>query len=126
MENRGIEVELLIDSAPIKETLERIGICNEKTRSIYPSCYLINSEGKNYIIHFKNIFYLEDKPSTISNSDNVRQSTIAKMLEEWGMVKIVSDDNLVKLETYPKIFVLPHSKRSEYKIIHKYRTPKSN
>ncbi len=126
-EVKGIQVELLVHFNVVRETLERIGIVNKKTKTLYPSCYLLHKKiGKNkdesgyYLIHFKNLFLLDGKPSDISEEDNLRQTAIAKLLERWGIVKIVSQENVIEREQYPFLFVLGHDKKDEYTIKHKY------
>lgn len=125
-EVKGIKVEILTHFNVVRETLERIGIVNKKTKTLYPSCYLlhkrtgVNKDSEYYIIHFKNLFLLDGKPSDISEEDNLRQTAIAKLLERWGIVEIVSQENVVEKEQYPFLFVLGHDKKNEFTIKHKY------
>lgn len=119
-EVKGIEVTLKTHFNVARETLERIGIVNKKTKTLYPSCYLLHKKNRYYIIHFKNLFLLDGKPSDISEEDNLRQTAIAKLLERWGIVEIVSQENVVEKEQYPFLFVLGHDKKNEFTIKHKY------
>lgn len=114
----GIEVELTKPFSVVRESLERIGIVNRSKRVINPSCYLLHKRGRYYIIHFKNLLELDGKQTTFDDDDAVRQSTIAKLLERWGLVKII-DATLVEEETC-HVFVLPFKDKSDYEIVHKY------
>lgn len=118
--NRGIEVELLSNFSTIRETLERMGIANQKKKMIYPSCYLLSKKGKYYIIHFKNLFYLDGRKDAMQEEDTLRQTAVAMLLEKWGLVKIVNRDNLPSPEECPFIFVLPFAQKEGWTIVHKY------
>lgn len=119
-EVKGIEVELLSHFNVIRETLERVGIVNKKTNTLYPSCYLLHKKNKYYIIHFKNLFELDGRKNNFDEQDNLRQTAIAKLMERWGLVKIVDTKNVVEAEQYPFLFVLNHNDKDKYKIEHKY------
>lgn len=125
-EVKGIKVQLLSHFNVIRETLERIGIVNKNTKTLYPSCYLLhkrtgpNKDSEYYIIHFKNLFLLDGKVSNLTEEDELRQTAIAKLLERWGIVKIISQENVIEKDQYPFLFVLGHDKKDEYTIKHKY------
>jgi len=116
----GIEVELKSHFNVVRETLERVGIVNKKTNTLYPSCYLLHKKNKYYIIHFKNLFLLDGRKSNYDEQDNLRQTAIAKLMERWGLVDIVSKENVVESEQYPFLFVLSHEQKDKFKIEHKY------
>jgi hypothetical protein len=109
----------------IHENLERIGIVNKTEKIIYPSCYLIkntNSEGKTTysIVHFKELFTLQGKPSTFTQLDAIRRNTIVYCLQKWNLVKVINPDDISHI-TKRKIDVIKHCDKSQYKIIHKFR-----
>jgi hypothetical protein len=62
---KGVEIKLSKpdDFLKIKETLTRIGIASIKTNTLYQSCHILHKRGKYYIIHFKELFALDGKPS---------------------------------------------------------------
>ena len=105
----------------IKESLERIGVINKKEKLIFPTCYIIQNtnENKFYILHFKELFLLtrDDGYNNISDEDVIRRNSIIKLLEDWGMIENV--EVLKDIETC-FISIIPHSKKSEYKIKHKF------
>ena len=78
------------DFLKIRETLTRIGVASRKTNTLYQSCHILHKRGKYYICHFKELFKLDGKPSTLSESDIGRRNSIAAILEEWGLCEIVS------------------------------------
>ena len=86
-----IEIELTKeDSFPkIRETLTRIGIANNKTKTIYQSCHILNKRGKVFIVHFKELLALDGRVAVMTDEDIERRNDIAKLLAEWGLCQIV-------------------------------------
>ena len=76
----------------VKETLTRIGISSKKTNTLWQSAHILHKRGKYYIVHFKELFALDGKPTDISEQDIGRRNTITNLLQEWGLVKIVNPE----------------------------------
>jgi len=91
-----VEVELAEpdDFLKVKETLGRIGIASRKEQKLYQSCHILHKQGRYYIVHFKELFLLDGKPSDLSENDIARRNTITNLLVEWGLVKLIEDDPL--------------------------------
>ena len=89
-----VEVELSNEEAflKVKETLTRIGVASRKDKKLYQSCHILHKKGKYYIVHFKELFTLDGKSSSFSEEDKGRRNTIANLLEEWDLVKIVEPE----------------------------------
>ena len=120
MKRVGIEIELVEPFNVVRETLERIGIANKKTKVLNPSCYLLHKRGKYYICHFKDLFLLDGKRvENYSDEDKTRRFTIAKKLEDWGLIKII-DKDLEVIEEQCYIYVLKYTDAVDWDIIHKY------
>ena len=77
------------DFLKVKETLTRIGIPSRQDNTLYQSCHILHKQGKYYITHFKELFALDGKPTDFSESDIARRNTIANLLAEWNLVKLV-------------------------------------
>ncbi len=120
LQGYGVEVKLETDFLVIKETLERIGIANRKTKVITPSVYILHKQGNYYIIHFKELLALDGFKRNISESDINRRNAIISLLFNWDMVDIV-EDGIYQRELEEQIFVLPYSEKRDYKINHKYK-----
>lgn len=86
-----LEVSLIKpdDFLKIRETLTRIGVSSQKDKKLWQSCHILHKRGKYYIVHFKEMFAMDDLPTSISDEDIERRNTIAGLLEEWGLLKIV-------------------------------------
>ena len=78
------------DFLKVRETLTRIGVSSRKEKVLYQSCHILHKQGKYYIVHFKELFALDGKPSNLSENDIQRRNAIANLLEEWGLVKILN------------------------------------
>ena len=108
------------DFLKIRETLTRIGVASRKDRSLYQSCHILHKRGKYYIVHFKELFALDGKESTISENDLARRNSIAKLLEEWELLKIVDSSQIDQLAPMSQIKVLPYKEKEEWNLIAKY------
>jgi hypothetical protein len=124
---KGVEVRIGDDDnfLKIKETLTRIGIASKKDKTLYQSCHILHKQGRYAIVHFKELFELDGKSSDFSQDDRARRNTIVKLLEEWGLVKIVDPDPVKKL-TAPlsQVKILPFKEKSEWTLVAKYTVGK--
>ena len=122
-------VEVLIkdddDFLKIRETLTRIGVASRKDKTIYQSCHILHKQGKYYIVHFKELFALDGKPSNFGDEDRGRRNTIANLIAEWGLVELVepikSSEPIAPLS---QIKVLPHREKQEWNLVAKYNIGK--
>ncbi|NWJ57995.1 translational repressor RegA [Marine Group I thaumarchaeote] len=109
------------DFLKIRETLTRIGVASRKDKTLYQSCHILHKRGKYYIVHFKELFALDGKESTISENDLARRNAIARLLEEWELLSIIdSTQTSTPLAPMSQIKVLPHKEKSEWNLIPKY------
>jgi hypothetical protein len=118
-----VEVKLKIDEdfLKVKETLTRIGVASKKEKKLYQSCHILHKQGQYYIVHFKELFALDGKPTNISEDDIARRNTIANLITEWGLVTLV-DAAKSKAPVTPmsQIKVIPHKEKSEWDLVTKY------
>ena len=73
----------------VRETLTRIGISSRTENKLFQSCHILHKQGKYFIVHFKELFALDGKESNIANNDIERRNTIAVLLQDWELLKIV-------------------------------------
>lgn len=119
----GVEVKLPDPANFLKvvETLSRIGIASKKTKTLYQSCHLLHKRGRYIVCSFKELFDLDGKETTITENDLARRNTIAKLLQDWGLVEIV--EPFEKTDTFvpvSSIKILPYKEKKEWKLISKY------
>lgn len=79
------------DFLKIKETLTRIGIANQRTKTLYQTAHILHKQGKYYIVHFKELYKLDGRETTLTDSDLSRRTAIALLLEQWGLCDIVGE-----------------------------------
>lgn len=109
------------DFLKIKETLTRIGVASKKDRKLYQSCHILHKQGKYYIVHFKELFALDGKPSNFSEEDVGRRNTIVNLLSEWGLLKLVVVEKSQEPRTpLSQIKILPYKDRDEWELVAKY------
>ena len=77
------------DFLKVRETLSRIGVASRKERKLYQSCHILHKQGRYFIVHFKELFALDGKPTNLSLNDLERRNTIAGLLEDWDLVEII-------------------------------------
>ena len=106
----------------VKETLTRIGISSKTEKKLWQSCHILHKRGKYYIVHFKELFLLDGLETDFSDSDKGRRNTIANLLEQWGLVKVV-DPERTKDPSCPisHFKILPFGEKAEWELIPKYR-----
>ena len=109
------------DFLKIKETLTRIGVASKKDRKLYQSCHILHKQGKYYIVHFKELFALDGKPSNFSEEDVGRRNTIVNLLAEWGLLKLVIGEKSQEPRTsLSQIKILAYKDRNEWELVAKY------
>jgi len=109
----------------VKETLTRIGISSKKENKLYQSCHILHKKGKYYIVHFKELFALDGLADELSDQDKGRRNTIANLLEEWGLVRIV-DKKMTQEPVVPLSYmkILPHAEKKNWELVPKYNIGK--
>ena len=115
------------DFLKVRETLTRIGVASRKDKTLYQSCHILHKQGRYFIVHFKELFALDGKPSNFSDSDISRRNTIANLLAEWGLLTVVTPD-LSKQPVAPisQIKVLPFKEKDQWNLTAKYNIGKKN
>tara|TARA_R100000455_G_C6263274_1_gene118544 strand:+ start:311 stop:688 length:378 start_codon:yes stop_codon:yes gene_type:complete len=109
------------DFLKVRETLTRIGIASRKDKTLYQSCHVLHKQGKYYIVHFKELFALDGKPANFDQSDLSRRNTIANLLSDWGLIKLVNPDKSADpVAPLSQIKILPHKEKDEWNLEAKY------
>ena len=114
------------DFLKVRETLTRIGVASKKDQILYQSCHILHKRGQYYVVHFKELFALDGKPTDISESDLARSNAIANLLEDWGLVKLV---NAKQTEVPEPIFlsqikIISHKEKDDWQLVPKYNIGK--
>ena len=125
--NSLVEVKLRNEDVflKVRETLTRIGVASKKEKTLYQSCHILHKQGRYFIVHFKELFALDGKPSNMSESDVARRNTISNLLKEWELVDLVrSEQTENPVAPISQIKVLPYKEKNEWELVAKYNIGK--
>ena len=111
------------DFLKVRETLSRIGVASKKEQVLYQSCHILHKKGRYFITHFKELFAIDGKEADFQDNDLQRRNTIAKLLQDWGLVKIISEG---EMENAPlsQIKIISFKEKGEWDLIPKYNIGK--
>lgn len=109
------------DFLKIKETLTRIGVASRKEKKLYQSCHIFHKQGKYYIVHFKEMFAIDGKPSNFSEEDKGRRNKIIELLQDWGLLKVVEMERVKEpIASMSQIKIINHKEKNEWSLEAKY------
>ena len=112
------------DFLKVRETLTRIGVASRKDKTLYQSCHILHKQGKYYITHFKELFALDGKKSTLVENDIQRRNTIALLLQDWNLIEVVNTSMVENKAPLSQIKVLPFKEKNEWNLVAKYNIGK--
>ena len=117
-------VEVLLnqpdDFLKVRETLSRIGVASRHEQKLYQSCHILHKQGKYYIVHFKELFALDGKPTDITDNDYARRNSIVNLLVEWELISLVNFQELEPVAPMNQIKILRFDEKDEWDLVVKY------
>ena len=123
-------VEVLLnepdDFLKVRETLTRIGVASRKEKKLYQSCHILHKQGRYYLVHFKELFALDGKHANRTINDVQRRNRITKLLSDWGLIGIVSEDAVMDIAPLNQIKVLSYKDKGDWILEQKYNIGKKN
>ena len=108
------------DFLKVRETLTRIGVASRKEKKLYQSCHILHKQGKYYIVHFKELFALDGKKTNLSLNDVQRRNRIVQLLSDWGLISVVSAEQIADLAPLNQIKVLSFKEKNDWTLESKY------
>jgi len=108
------------DFLKIRETLTRIGVASRKDQKLYQSCHILHKQGRYFIVHFKELFLLDGKPSNLLENDIQRRNTIATLLADWGLVSLINPSQAQDCAPLRQIKVIPFKEKTQWELCPKY------
>lgn len=113
------------DFLKVKETLSRIGISSKKDANVlYQSCHILHKAGRYFVVHFKELFLLDGKPSTFTIDDLARRNTISILLSDWGLLQIVNFSKAEPTCSLKAIKIISHKDKKDWTLLPKYQIGK--
>ena len=108
----------------IKETLSRIGVASKKDNTLYQSCHILHKQGRYFITHFKELFALDGKDADFMDNDLERRNTIAKLLQDWGLLKIITIIGEDEYGPLSQIKIISYKEKENWNLVPKYNIGK--
>lgn len=108
------------DFLKVRETLTRIGVASRNSNKLYQSCHILHKQGQYFIVSFKEMFLLDGKESNLTVNDIQRRNRIAKLLQDWGLVTIVSPELHSDQAPVSQIKILPFREKRDWHLVTKY------
>ena len=112
------------DFLKVRETLTRIGVASRKEKKLYQSCHILHKQGRYFIVHFKELFALDGKRANLTLNDIQRRNRIVKLISDWGLVTVASEDAIVDIAPLNQIKVLAYKDKGEWILEQKYNIGK--
>ena len=112
------------DFLKVRETLTRIGVASRKEKKLYQSCHILHKQGKYFIVHFKELFALDGKHANLTQNDVQRRNRIIQLLSDWGLITVLSPDNITDIAPLNQIKVLAYKEKGEWILETKYNIGK--
>lgn len=88
--NMGVRVRLPTqeDFLKVRETLTRIGnVVGDDV--LEQTCFILHKRGEYALMHYLEMRAMDGEPAVWSNEDLSHRNTVAKLLDRWGLVKII-------------------------------------
>lgn len=108
------------DFLKVRETLTRIGVASRKDNKLYQSCHILHKQGRYFIVHFKELFMLDGKPSNLIENDIQRRNTIATLLSDWGLIDVLDKDQAKNIAPLRQIKVIAFKDKHKWELCPKY------
>ena len=112
------------DFLKVRETLTRIGVASRKDKKLFQSCHILHKQGRYFIVHFKELFALDGKPSNLSENDIQRRNTITQLLADWGLISMISPDAANDKAPLSQIKVIAFKDKTNWTLETKYNIGK--
>ena len=124
--NTFLEVKLAEeeDFLKVKETLTRMGVASKKDKILYQSCHILHKQGRYYVVHFKELFALDGKPTNFTDEDRFRRNTIANLLEEWNLLKIINSVLIDGKLPLSQVKIISFKEKDDWILMSKYSVGK--
>ena len=90
----------------LKETLTRIGLPNKEGTKLYQTCHILCKKKKYHVVHFKELFKLDGRPTNLTETDISRRNSIINYLLDRKFFTLANGET--KLEPS-----LPHTAKND-------------
>jgi hypothetical protein len=92
----------------------------KEENTLFQSCHILHKQGHYFITHFKELFALDGKPSSLTDNDLARRNTITTLLSDWGLLDIVNPEVMKEEAPLKQIKIISHRDKVEWNLESKY------
>ena len=114
------------DFLKVRETLTRIGVASRKENKLFQSCHILHKQGRYFIVHFKELFLLDGKPSNLMENDLKRRNTIVTLLSDWGLIDPVNPEQITDKAPLRQIKIISYKDKHNWELQPKYNIGNSS
>jgi len=108
------------DFLKVRETLTRIGVASRKEKKLFQSCHILHKQGRYFIVHFKELFLLDGKKSTLEETDIARRNTITTLISDWGLITIDNPSKALPVAPLRQIKIISFKDKNQWELCPKY------
>lgn len=119
----GIVIKLKVDFNKVREVLTRIGIGNNRTKTMTQSCHIFHKRGEYSLMHFKEMFLFDGKEADFTEEDEARRNRIFTILKQWGMIEEdeeINEDFILSPHESVMIISREQKKNEKWNLVKKY------
>jgi Bacteriophage translational regulator len=118
----GVEISLKQpdDFHIIRESLTRIGVASKTENTLWQSAHILHKRGRYVVLHFKELFILDGKSSSLSADDIARRNTIVKLLKQWNLCEILDPSKVTESAPVSTIKIISFKDKPNWSLIPKY------
>lgn len=109
----------------LKETLTRIGVPNKEGTKLFQTCHILFKRNRYYIVHFKELFILDGRPSNLIDTDIARRNSIINYLCDRKFFTLASGEKRLE-PSLPRngknddFTIIPFDEKSQWELVPKY------
>jgi len=105
----------------LKETLTRIGLPNKDRTKLFQTCHILYKRQRYWLVHFKELFILDGKPTNFTITDKARRNSIINYLLELKFFTLASAQKkmepfLPRNENNDDFTIISHDEKNVEKI----------
>lgn len=104
------------DFLKIKETLTRIGLTSKNQKVLTQTAHILHKKGRYYIVHFLELFNLDNRNTNFSKEDEQRRNRIAALLQEWGLLKIKHPERFSDMIPLNRLKIINYEEKYDWEL----------
>ncbi len=106
----------------IAETLTRMGMADEESKSLTQTCHILKKRDRFYLVHYKELKLLDGDSVELKENDIAQRNTIANQISAWGFVELVVPEKSQEplLKRRKDLTIIRYGQKNEWHLVAKY------